>query len=213
MVYQKNLCNIPKLKVICYSIVLVKMSHSHVIFFFKTDSITIFVNFEINYSWQNLCSWQKLFLKTNSSRPSLHSRKRHIWHFNVPCDVFTTTMIYIGIHTSKICRLHYLNHNIEFCKYSQFIFKWWIHNAQTYHKIACKVFMKLALLLHQHYIAMTISNLVDVWCFHWTRAHLLWTIAHFVCDMVIVVSNILHVSPCYGLYHGSLYYLLSPLLL
>ena len=41
---------------------------------------------------QSPCSWQKLSLKTKSSWLSLYSRNRHLWHFCMPCDIFTNNM-------------------------------------------------------------------------------------------------------------------------
>jgi len=87
------------------NIISVKTSHSHVMFlflFFKVDSISslvectwtlvnhlsilpLFVQVVVD---KNLCSWQKLSPKINSSRPFLHSRKWRIWQFYVSCENF-----------------------------------------------------------------------------------------------------------------------------
>jgi hypothetical protein len=46
-------------------------------------------------------SWQKLSPKTNSSRPSLCSRKWHIWHFYIPCDFFMNHVYHVWAGTNQ----------------------------------------------------------------------------------------------------------------
>ena len=76
------------------------------IFFFKADLVSSLVEctwtLEKVLVGKNSCSWQKLPSKTDSSQPSLHSRKRHIWHFYVLCDVFTNTILSDPIFPSGV---------------------------------------------------------------------------------------------------------------
>lgn len=83
--------------------VFVRMPHSHVTCFFKADLIFSLVE----CIWtlkkvvvdKNLCSWQKLPSRTNSNRLSLHSKKRHILYFSVPCDIFMNAMLWTCLAT------------------------------------------------------------------------------------------------------------------
>ena len=71
--------------------------------------------------WKS-CSWHKLPLKTNSSHPSLHSRMRHIQHFNVPCDIFINTMLKTLHKTrNQYEELEYIHVKIAFT-ISEFVF-------------------------------------------------------------------------------------------